>query len=125
MHDELKLQGTTRIHRTDIPMKTDDEDIPPYNSPENKKILNSNQLGHCWLCFGEYLPKDLTIDHIIPRSKGGTDHLKNLQLLCANCNSIKGSGTMEDAIVKRQKIDKNWAKKKEAILAEVQAGFGN
>lgn len=27
---------------------------------------------------------------MIPQSKGGTDHLDNLQLLCGACNSLKG-----------------------------------
>ena len=33
----------------------------------------------------------LTVDHIKPRSLGGTDELDNLQILCRQCNSRKGS----------------------------------
>ena len=38
----------------------------------------------------------LTVDHILPRSRGGTDHLDNLQLLCLGCNSSKGNRTMPE-----------------------------
>jgi 5-methylcytosine-specific restriction endonuclease McrA len=38
--------------------------------------------------YGDVL---MTLDHIIPKSKGGTKHEKNIQLLCCNCNNIKGN----------------------------------
>jgi len=37
------------------------------------------------------LPHDYpTIDHLIPKSKGGTWHLKNTVLACPPCNNRKG-----------------------------------
>ena len=32
----------------------------------------------------------VTVEHIIPRSHGGTDDLRNLALACARCNHAKG-----------------------------------
>jgi 5-methylcytosine-specific restriction endonuclease McrA len=41
--------------------------------------------------------KDLTIDHVIPRSKGGIDSWENLVTACHSCNSHKGNRTPEEA----------------------------
>lgn len=40
--------------------------------------------------------KDLTIDHIIPRSKGGTDFTKNVVCCCHDCNQSKSHTPWED-----------------------------
>lgn len=34
---------------------------------------------------------NLTYDHKIPLSKGGTSELKNIQVLCERCNKMKSS----------------------------------
>jgi diadenosine tetraphosphate (Ap4A) HIT family hydrolase/5-methylcytosine-specific restriction endonuclease McrA len=43
----------------------------------------------CELCGVSAEHKALEVDHIIPRNKGGTDDMANLQSLCYSCNSTK------------------------------------
>lgn len=35
--------------------------------------------------------KKLTLDHILPKDKGGTDDIGNLQTMCVYCNSLKSN----------------------------------
>ena len=37
----------------------------------------------------------LTIDHVVPISRGGLTRMENLQLLCAACNESKGAWIMD------------------------------
>jgi 5-methylcytosine-specific restriction endonuclease McrA len=41
--------------------------------------------------------ENLTIDHIIPASRGGMDTWENLTSCCVSCNGKKGSRTPEEA----------------------------
>ena len=46
-------------------------------------------------CMVHFEFRHLTVDHIVPRKRGGTGHKDNLQLLCGHCNSVKGDRPME------------------------------
>ena len=41
-------------------------------------------------CLNCGMESDLVLDHVIPVAKGGQSVLENLQLLCAECNRLKG-----------------------------------
>ncbi len=69
----------------------------PLKRIENHKHgLYREQGRKCNGCKEIFSFSDMTIDHIIPRSRGGTDALENLQLLCQSCNSSKGAHTQEE-----------------------------
>ena len=92
--DELGLMGGIQaIARSDIPMRTDREPVPPLR--ESKTVLYGTQGGNCNGCGNHFYLQNLTVDHIIATTKGGTDHIENLQLLCGYCNSLKGDRPME------------------------------
>lgn len=67
---------------------------------KHKHVLFGRQEGVCNECRIAFLFPNLTIDHAIPRSRGGADHLGSLQLLCGERNSIKGDREMAYLIAK-------------------------
>lgn len=106
MAEQLGLMSTLAVHRTDQPRRTDLGDLPPYQSW--KTTLYGEQDGDCNGC-GEHFTsaRHFDVDHIVPKKHGGTDHKSNLQLLCGNCNSRKGTGSMSALMVKLLKGRRN------------------
>ena len=102
MGKELGLFSIRNIYRDDVPSRTDLGKLPNYRT--HKQTLFGRQEGHCAGCRGFFEMRNFTIDHIIARNKGGTDHLDNLQLLCGACNSMKGTKSQEEffALLKQQ-----------------------
>ena len=89
-------------HRTDIPRRTDIDAPVPYR--QSKHVLFGQQEGLCAGCRVMFPFRNFTVDHIIPQSRGGTDHLDNLQLLCGACNSLKGDKDQAYLIVQLKKM---------------------
>lgn len=56
------------------------------------KKLRQRDGYHCWYCKLPFVNVlSVTVDHVIPRSKGGRHNLENLRLACKVCNERKGS----------------------------------
>lgn len=107
VHQRIQSEGSLLYdltHRTDIPRRTDVGQVPHYRT--QKHTLFGLQEGICNGCQVTFPFRNFTVDHIIPRSRGGTDHADNLQLLCAACNSLKGNRTQPELIadLRRQGI---------------------
>jgi hypothetical protein len=61
----------------------------------------------CVYCEETLTPETVTIDHILPVSKGGTNDLSNLQPTCEPCNRAKGNNegwTPAQVLAEREQI---------------------
>ncbi len=54
----------------------------------------------CQYCGKRFSRQDLNLDHVIPRSRGGTSHWENIVCSCHACNRQKGGRTPFEAGMK-------------------------
>jgi 5-methylcytosine-specific restriction endonuclease McrA len=78
-HIRLKINSAERIWK-----------IPPVN---RREVLRRDK-HQCQYCGSI---KKLTLDHVIPRSKGGKHAWDNVVIACEPCNSRKGDRTPQEA----------------------------
>jgi len=71
---------------------------------ERKSLSRKNILlrdhNTCQYCGEVFPPQELTLDHVIPRSRGGDSNWDNLVACCRRCNNRKGDRTPEEARMK-------------------------
>lgn len=69
----------------------------PFNfgrdSYPTRALIYKRDDHECQYCGSK---NDLTIDHVIPRSKGGQDTWQNLVACCTKCNLKKGSKLLSE-----------------------------
>ena len=58
-----------------------------YIPAHTRKLVFIRDKYRCVKCGSR---ENLEIHHIIPHAKGGSSRLENLQLLCRDCNRMKG-----------------------------------
>lgn len=61
-----------------------------FNTVKADLQLTLIDQGYEYRCVGCDTLENLSLDHITPLSRGGSDDLSNLQFLCQSCNSRKG-----------------------------------
>ncbi|WP_406416553.1 RNA-guided endonuclease IscB [Streptomyces sp. NBC_01614] len=79
---------------------------------EAREYLLTKWNRACAYCGAQGVP--LNIDHIHPRSRGGSDRISNLTLACVPCNERKSNRSVEDFLKKKPAL-------LEKILGEAKA----
>lgn len=60
------------------------------NKKRKKRLMQGQPTQPCVHCCRELPRKELTLDHVIPRSRGGTYKDDNVKLACRDCNKERG-----------------------------------
>lgn len=75
----------------------------PYKKIElSRKNILRRDAFRCQYCGRGGAP--LTIDHVIPRSRGGEDQWENLVCACIHCNNKKGNRTPDEAHMRLRSV---------------------
>jgi 5-methylcytosine-specific restriction endonuclease McrA len=73
-----------------------------FTIPLSRRTLINRDDHMCQFCGDTEGP--LTIDHVVPRSRGGSTSWENCVAACLRCNHRKGNRTPEEAHMRLQKI---------------------
>ena len=92
IEDALRDQGFQR-YRPDPKARNTNSRKPVSQGKVVIAMQKSN--GLCVRCGAT---ERLEVDHIVPVSRGGTNEIDNLQMLCKSCNASKRDKTMEEWI---------------------------
>lgn len=92
-----------------------------------KAVLATRDGRKCFFDGQPYELDDLTIEHLLNVSHGGTDHMSNLALACDDCNTAVGNMAITQKMAYRDKMLKKYTAKREieATLKLVLMAFNN
>jgi len=71
--------------------------LPFKKATANRKNILRRDNYCCQYCGIELCDKTATLDHIVPKSKGGSSTWVNLVASCKDCNLFKGNRTPKEA----------------------------
>ena len=107
LHDEVGLFGEVTYTNQEPIREDEGEEVAPFlrvkeriKEPEGRKMSRSEMYDYllqqhgmkCQGCDRNFDdPRYLELDHNIPRSDGGINHITNRILLCGPCNRLKSN----------------------------------
>lgn len=74
--------------------------LPRQEVKLNRRNIFARDRNLCQYCGSRFPSSELSLDHVVPRSQGGTNTWENLVCCCVACNSRKGGRTPEQARMK-------------------------
>jgi 5-methylcytosine-specific restriction endonuclease McrA len=77
------------IHAPSVIRLTEYIHIPFERRSLSRKNILLRDHSTCQYCGRQYAPSELTLDHVLPRSRGGPHSWENVVASCRSCNARK------------------------------------
>jgi 5-methylcytosine-specific restriction endonuclease McrA len=76
--------------------------VPKRDVKFNRKNILARDGYRCQYCGKRFAASDLSIDHVVPKSRGGKSIWTNVAASCGRCNTRKGDRMPEEAGMRLQ-----------------------
>ncbi|MFM8636044.1 MAG: HNH endonuclease [Planctomycetia bacterium] len=70
---------------------------PRHGLRFNRRNVFARDSNRCQYCGSHFPTSELSLDHVVPRSRGGTTTWENIVCACVSCNVRKGGRTPHEA----------------------------
>ena len=74
--------------------------LPRRDVKFNRRNIYGRDRSHCQYCGGKFPTSELSLDHVIPKSRGGGTNWSNVVCCCVRCNVRKGGRVPTEAGLK-------------------------
>ena len=108
---EIQIPRVIRLTRFDR--------LPRQTLRFNRRNLFARDGHQCQYCGRRFPSNQLSIDHVVPKSRGGTTTWENVVCSCVRCNTQKGGRTPQEA---KMKLIRNPARPKHHPLLALKLG---
>jgi 5-methylcytosine-specific restriction endonuclease McrA len=71
--------------------------LPRQTVKFNRRNIFARDNNQCQYCGKKFPTSELSLDHVVPRSRGGTSTWENIVCACVGCNVKKGGRTPKEA----------------------------
>jgi 5-methylcytosine-specific restriction endonuclease McrA len=92
VHYEIQVPRIIRLIAYDRP--------PRQRVKFNRRNLFARDSNRCQYCGKRFATSELSLDHVVPRSRGGRATWQNIVCACLRCNVRKGGRTPQEANMK-------------------------
>ncbi len=92
VHFEIQVPRVIRLLRYDR--------VPRHTLRFNRRNLFARDSHQCQYCGTTPPTHQLSLDHVLPRSRGGPTSWENVVACCVKCNTRKGGRTPQEARMK-------------------------